>query len=66
MFKKVVGFPSGLAVKNLPAKQDMWVCFLGQEEPPLEYEMQPISVLPGKSHGQRNLVGYNLWSHKRV
>ena len=38
MFKKAVGFPSGLAVKNLPAKQEMWVCFLGQEEPPLEYE----------------------------
>ena len=28
-------------------------------------EWQPTSVfLPGKSHGQRSLVGYSLWSHK--
>ena len=26
---------------------------------------QPTSVLlPGKSHGQRNLVGYSPWGHK--
>ena len=24
------------------------------------------SILPGKSHGQRNLVGYSLWVAKRV
>ena len=22
--------------------------------------------MPGKSHGQRSLVGYSLWGHKRV
>ena len=28
-------------------------------------EWQPIPVLfPGKSHGQRSLVGYSLWGHK--
>ena len=28
---------------------------------------QPTPVyLPGKSHGQRSLVGYNPWGHKRV
>ena len=28
---------------------------------------QPTPVfLPGKSHGQRSLAGYNLWGHKRV
>ena len=28
---------------------------------------QPIPVfLPGKSHGQKSLVGYSPWSHKRV
>ena len=28
---------------------------------------QPVLVfLPGKSHGQRNLVGYGPWGHKRV
>ena len=28
---------------------------------------QPTPVfLPGKSHGQKRLVGYSLWGHKRV
>jgi len=28
---------------------------------------QPTPVfLPGKSHGQRSLAGYNPWDHKRV
>ena len=28
------------------------------------YKWQPTPVfLPGKSHGQRNLVGYSLWGH---
>ena len=44
-------------VKNLPAMQEMWVQSLGQEDP-LEKEMAPTPVfLPGKSHGQRGLVG---------
>ena len=39
--------------------QEMQVPSLGWEHP-LEKEMQPISVfLPGKSHGQRSLVGYS-------
>ena len=29
--------------------------------------LQPTPVfLPGKSHGQKSLVGYSPWSHKRV
>ena len=37
---------------------------LGQEDP-LEKEMATIPVLlPGKSHGQRSLVGYSPWSRK--
>ena len=36
----------------------MWVGSLGQEDP-LEKEMAThFSILPGESHGQRNLVGY--------
>ena len=31
-------FPGGLVVKNLPAKQEIWVRSLGQEDP-LEKEM---------------------------
>ena len=26
----------------------------------------PLQFLPGKSHGQRNLVGFSLWAWKRV
>ena len=63
----VLGFPSGSAVKNLPAMQEpeeMQVWYLGQEDP-LEEEMQPIPVfLPGESLGQRSLVGYSSWGCK--
>ena len=53
-------------VKNLPAMWKVWVQFLCQEDS-LEKEMEPIPVfLPGKSHRQRNLVGYSKWGHKRV
>ena len=39
---------------------------LGWEDP-LEKEMAPTPVfLPGKSHGQRSLVGYSPWGGKRV
>ena len=39
----------------------MWAPSLGQEDP-LEKEMQPTPVfLPGESHGQESLAGYNPW-----
>ena len=42
-------------VKNTPAKA-------GDVEDPLEKEMAITPVfLPGKSHGQWNLVGYSPW-----
>ena len=42
----------------------MLVPSLGWEDP-LEKEMQPTPVfLPGKSHGQRSLVGYRPWGCK--
>ena len=28
--------------------------------------MQPTSVLPGKFHGQRSLVGYRPWCHREL
>ena len=37
--------------------QEMQFGSLGQEEP------TPV-FLPGKSHGQRRLVGYSSWGHK--
>ena len=34
---------------------------------PWRRKWQPTPVfLLGKSHGQKNLAGYSLWSHKRV
>ena len=57
------GFPYSQMVKNLPATK-IQVQSLDQEDP-LEKEMQSTSVfLPGKSHGQRGLMGYSPWGHK--
>ena len=51
-------------VKNLPAMQETWVQSLGQEDPRrTKWQHTPI-FLPGKSHGQRSLVGYNSWVTK--
>ena len=51
-------------VKNPPAVQETWVQFLC-EKIPWRRAWQPTPVfLPGKSHGQRNLVGYSPWVHK--
>ena len=51
-------------VKNLPAMQETQDQSLGQEDP-LEKGWQPTPVvLPGGSHGQRNLVGYSPWGLK--
>ena len=54
------------SVKNPPSMQETWVRSLGQEDA-LEKEMQPTPVfLPGKSHGQRSLVGYSPYGCERV
>ena len=46
-------------VKNLPAMQETWVQSLCEEDA-LENGLKPTLVfLPGKFHGQRNLVCYN-------
>ena len=53
--------------KDLPAMQEIPG---GRFDPwfrkiPWRREWQPIPVLlPGKPHGQRNLVGYSPWGHK--
>ena len=57
-------FPDGSMIKNPPANAETWVQPLGREDP-LEKEMAISSVsLPGKSHGQRSLVGYSTWVKK--
>ena len=48
-------------VKNLPAMQERWAQSLVWEDP-LEKKWQPAPVLlPGESHGRRNLEGYSPW-----
>ena len=41
--------------------QETLVHFLGKEDPLKEEMATHSSILGGKFHGQRNLVGYNLW-----
>ena len=53
-------------VKNPPAKAGDMGLIPGLKIP-WRRNWQPTPVfLPGKSHGQRSLVGYSPWSHKRV
>ena len=48
-------------VKNLPAMQETRVRALGWEDhlEKVKWQSTPV-LLPGKSHGQRSLVGYSL------
>ena len=53
-------------VKRLPAMQETGVRSPGREDP-LEKEMATRSrILPGESHGQRSLAGYNAKGHKEL
>ena len=48
-------------IKNLPVMpetQEMWVLYLGQEDPLEKGMATHSSILAGKSHGHRSLVGY--------
>ena len=62
------GFPGGSVVENLPANTgDPGDAGLisGSGRFPRGGCWQPIPVvLPGESHGQRSLVGYNPWDCK--
>ena len=60
----------GSVVKNPPAMQEMQearVQSLAWEDPLEEGAWQPTPVfLPGKSYGQRSLVGCSPWGHKEL
>ena len=59
-----MGFLCASVVKNLPAIWKMQVLSLGWKDLwRRKWEPTPI-FLPGKSHGQRSLVGYRPWDHK--
>ena len=56
-------FPGGQAVKNLPANAEDVDSIPGSGRSPEEgngYPPTPV-FLPGKSHGQRSLVGCSPW-----
>ena len=51
-------------VKNLPGMRETWVWTLVRKIPwRRKWQTTPV-FLPGKSHGQRNLVGYSLGSQR--
>ena len=54
-------------VKNLPALQEIWGPSLGLVRSPWRRKWQPTPVFsPGKSHGQRSLLGYTPWGRKEL
>ena len=53
-------------IKNLPAMWESWVQSLGWEDPLEEGMATHSSILAGKSHGQRSLVGYSPWDCKEL
>ena len=46
--RQSLGFPGGSVVKNLPAKQEMWVQSLGWEDPPEKEMVTHSSILAGE------------------
>ena len=62
-----MGFPGSSMIKNPPEMQEMWVTSLGQEDSLKKEKGTHSSIfLPGKSHGQRSLVGYSLRGLQRI
>jgi len=64
---KSFGFPGGSVVKNPPANAgdlglNPWVGNIPWRR---KQQLSP-AFLPGKSHGQRNLVGYSSWLCKEL
>ena len=56
-----------MAQQNPPAMQEtqkIWVLSLGWEDPLEKGMATHASILTGKSHGQRSLVGHSPWCHK--
>ena len=62
-----MGLPGWLSGKESACQAGNAGSIPGSERPLGEGNGKPTPVLlPGKSHGQRSLVGYNQWGHKRV
>ena len=62
MLRKIFGFPSGSAAKNLPAVEEMQetqVQSLGWEDPLVEGLQSTPVFLPEESHRERSLAGHS-------
>ena len=53
-------------VKNLPAIQEIWFQFLGQDDPWRREWLPTLVFLPGEFHGQRSLADYIPWGCKNL
>ena len=51
-------------VKNLPAKQETWVRFLGQEDPLAKEMATDSSILAWRIPWTEELAGYSPWDRK--
>ena len=60
----LLGFPSGSVVKNQPASVEDADSIPGGQCPLEKAMAAHSSILAGKSHGQRSLVGYGPWDHR--
>ena len=60
------GFPGGSAGKESACNAGDLGSIPGLGRSPGGRKWQPTPIiLPGKSHGQRNLVGYGAWCHQQ-
>ena len=60
-------FPGGPVVRNLPANVGDMCLIPGSRKFPWRRKWQPVPVLlPGEYHGQRSLVGYSSWGHRKL
>ena len=45
--------------KNLPATQETWVQYLGQDDPWRREWLPTLAFWPGEFHGKRSMAGYS-------
>ena len=61
----MLDFPGDSAVKNSPVNAGVVASISEMGRSPAEGDGNPLQYSsPGKSHGQRSLVGYSLWGLK--
>ena len=66
-FTKLTGFLGGSGVKNSPNNAGDTGSIPRSGRSPRVGNVNPLQYsCLGKSHGQRSLVGYSPWGHKRV